>query len=145
MHKGLEGYWQFENSTNDSTTNENDIASISGTTFTNHLDGKLGQAIAFDPGDQAAIPDDTSYYESLDPDQGITVAANVNPDSGTGSIIDKDTYELYVSGGDAYFDFTTTSGSTNINLGSVPTNEWTHVTATYNASTGAVRRSGVQI
>jgi len=92
VHKGLEGYWQFDNSTNDSTTNENDISSTTGTTFTNQLSGKLGQALAFDPGDQATIPDDTSFDETLDPDQGITVAAFINPDSGTGTIIDKGTY-----------------------------------------------------
>jgi len=46
-------------------------------------------------------------------------------------------YELYLSSGQAYFDFTTSS-SNNINLGSVPTGEWTHLTATYNESTGDV-------
>jgi hypothetical protein len=137
LHEGLGGYWQFDNSTNDSTTNENDITSNSAS-FTNHYNGKLGLALDFNAGDQATIPDDTSFYETLDPDQGITVAAFVNPDAGTGTIIDKATYELYVSGGQAYFDVSTTSGSANINIGSVPTDEWTHLAGTYNASTGTV-------
>ena len=137
VHEGLGGYWQFDNSTNDSTTNENDITSNSAS-FTNHYNGKLGLALDFDAGDQATIPDDTSFYETLDPDQGITVAAFVNPDAGTGTIIDKGTYELYVSGGQAYFDISTTNGSTNINIGSTPTDEWTHLAGTYNASTGTV-------
>jgi hypothetical protein len=139
VHKGLEGYWQFENTTNDSTTNENDITSNSGT-FTNHIRGKLGLALDFDTSDSATVPNDGSFYETLDPDQGISVAAFINPDSATatGSIIDKDTYELYLSGGDAYVDISTTSGSTNINLGSVPSGQWTHLAGTYNASTGDV-------
>ncbi|MCS3860473.1 hypothetical protein GGP86_000221 [Salinibacter ruber] len=142
VHKGLEGYWQFENATNDSTTNENDISLTTGTTFTNHIRGKLGLAMAFDPGDQATVPNDGSFYETLDPDQGITVAAFVNPDAsmatGAGSIIDKGTYELYLSGGDAYFDVSTGGSSTNINLGSVPQDQWTHLIGTYNESTGDV-------
>ncbi|WP_263808062.1 LamG-like jellyroll fold domain-containing protein [Salinibacter sp.] len=137
VHKGLEGYWQFENATNDSTTNENDITANSAS-FTNHIRGKLGLALDFDTSDSATVPNDGSFYETLDPDQGLSVAAYVNPDtsSQTGSIIDKGSYELYLSGGDAYFDVSTTSGSTNINIGSVPAGEWTHLAATYNASTG---------
>jgi hypothetical protein len=138
VHVGLEGYWQFENATNDSTTNENDIASTTGTEFTNHLRGKLGQALAFDPGDQATVPDDTSFFETLDPDQALTVAAYVNPDAsmatGAGSVIDKDSYELYLSGGEAKFSLET-SGTSTINLGSIPQNQWTHLIATYNATT----------
>jgi hypothetical protein len=138
VHVGLEGYWQFENATNDSTTNENDISSTTGTEFTNHLRGKLGQALAFDPGDQATVPDDTSFFETLDPEEALTVSAYVNPDAsmatGAGSIIDKDSYELYLSGGEAKFSLET-SGTSTINLGSVPQDQWTHLIATYNAST----------
>ncbi|MCS4039327.1 LamG domain-containing protein [Salinibacter ruber] len=137
VHVGLEGYWQFENATNDSTTNENDISSTTGTEFTNHLRGKLGQALAFDPGDQATVPDDTSFFETLDPEEALTVAAYVNPETDTGTILDKDTYELYLSGGEARFRVET-PGATTINLGSVPQDQWTHLIGTYNATTGDV-------
>ncbi|WP_263788637.1 LamG domain-containing protein [Salinibacter grassmerensis] len=136
MHVGLEAYYQFENSTNDSTTNENDISTTSGVTYTsNQIRGKLGQSLKFDPGDSATILDDMSFDQTLDPEDGITVGAFINPDAvGDGTILQKGSaYRLYLSGGRAYFEFQTSSSNT-LDLGPVPSGTWTHLTATYNSS-----------
>jgi hypothetical protein len=135
LHEGLVGYWQFENTTADSTTNENDISSTTGTSFTNHLRGKLGLAMEFDPGDSATVPDDTSFDQTLDPEDEITVSAFINPESNTSTILEKGSaYHLYLSGGRAYFEFQTTSASPTLDLGPVPDDTWSHLTATYNSS-----------
>ncbi len=95
-------------------------------------------ALSFDgANDDFTAPDDTSYYATLDPNQSISLSAYVYPEAGTGGVIGKgSSYALYMSGGDLYFDLD--SGSVNVNVGSVPLNEWTHVAATYNYTTGDV-------
>jgi hypothetical protein len=139
LHEGLTGYWQFENTTNDASGNNNHIASVNGTSYTDYIRGRLGKALRFDGvDDHATVPDDTSFDETLDPEEGITVSAYIYAEADTGYIVDKGTaYSLYLSGGDLTFDFDT--GTTNSeSLGSPPLNEWTHVAAAYNATTGDI-------
>lgn len=133
LHEGLEGFWQFENTTQDASGNEND-GSLNGATYTNHIDGKHGLALEFGPGQDFSVPDDTSFYKTLDPTNAISLSAYVNPDGSTGGIIAKGSaYKLYMSGGDAYIDID--SGSIGpVNLGNIPTGEWTHIAVTYNSS-----------
>jgi hypothetical protein len=134
LHVDLEGFWQFENTAEDASGNSND-GSVLGATYTNQINGKLGQALNFNSGNQVTVPDDTSFDETLDPSSAITLSAYLNPDGSDGDIVDKDAYELYLSGGDLYFELN--SGSiTTLNIGSIPQGEWTHVAATYNESSG---------
>lgn len=80
----------------------------------------------------------TSDSSHLDPSQGITLSAYVNPEVSTGGIIQKgSSYKLYLSGGTLYFDLDS-GGIATMNVGNVSNDEWTHVAATYNASTGDV-------
>ncbi|WP_263840423.1 LamG-like jellyroll fold domain-containing protein [Salinibacter sp.] len=134
LHEGIQGFWQFENTTEDASGNAND-GSVSGAAYTNQINGKLGQALDFNPGNQVTVPDDKSFYETLDPSSAITLSAYLNPDGSDGDIVDKDSYELYLSGGDLYFELNSGSIIT-LNIGSIPQGEWTHVAATYNQSSG---------
>ena len=134
LHVDLEGFWQFENTTEDASGNAND-ASSNTASYTEYIDGELGQALDFNPGNQVTVPDDTGFDATLDPSSAITLSAYLNPDGSDGDIVDKDSYELYLSGGDLYFELN--SGSiTTLNIGSIPQGEWTHVAATYNQSSG---------
>jgi hypothetical protein len=151
-HVDLQGFWQFENTTEDAigsvTSGNVNTGTLQGdATYTNHIDGKLGRALTLDgSGDYMSVPDDTSFYETLDPEDAVTVSAFVRSDDPTGvwegvAVKQPSSYAVQLGYQRVRFEVTTTDGSTNIQsaAGSIDAGTWHHIVGTYNETSGEMK------
>ena len=145
LHEDLEGFWQFEDNADDSSGEGNDASLQGGASYTSEINGRLGRSVSLDgSADYVEIPDDDSYYATLDPEEALTLSAYVyvEDESSQRGIIGEGLsapYQLLVDNGGFQVNLDTSSASPTEDFGNVDESEWQHVAVTYDSDTGSLK------
>lgn len=149
LHEDLRGFWQFENTLEDSSADSQGSdtydATNNGASYTNQYSGRLGQAMRLDGSDDyVEVPHNESFHSPYGAADALSLTAWLNPDNASGSwegVMSKSpSYGLRTGFNTARVAVQTEEeGYGIISGGAVPSQEWTHVAATYNASTSTIK------
>ena len=141
---GLVGYWSFDEGTSTiahDLSGKGNNGTLSGTTLPTWTNGKLGKALSFNGSSSyISVPSNGAFHPTTD----VTVSAWIKPSNQSGYMgiagaHTSNSYQLFINSNQVVWDIYNVNGRDLWYSGSTdPWNTWSHLVATYTASTGSM-------